>query len=145
MGNQISVTRSEFQKSYKSHYALYKHGDKCVSPKTRRLLLFYSVECGLKSLILKNLGKNTYEDLKFYSENNHLHIHGHDLKAMTREVGIDRKYPLDKIRLSREGGDVSPERFNELWRYGAAIVDERKEEKIETTLYEIAQWIGNRL
>ena len=32
------------------------------SEKSRRLLLFYSVECGLKSLLMKDLGKNTYEE-----------------------------------------------------------------------------------
>lgn len=145
MGRQINITRSEFQRSYKNHYVLYKYGEYSISPKTRRLLLFYSVECGLKSLILKNLGKNSYEELKSYSENNQLRVHGHDIKAMVREVGIDHAYPLKKIRLLKEGGAVSVDRFNELWRYGAAVEDEEEEKKVETTLNEIAKWIGKRL
>lgn len=145
MGSQINITRSEFQKSYRNHYKLYKHVEPGISPKTRRLLLFYSVECGLKSLILKNIGKNSYAELRSYSENNQLRVHGHDIKAMVREVGIDYAYPLRKIRLLKEGRAVSVERFNELWRYGAVVEDEEEEKKVENTLNEIAKWIEHRL
>jgi len=145
MSKQLNVTRNELQKSYKNHYTLYKYGENTVSPKARRLLLFYAVECGLKSLILKNLGKNTYEELRMYSENNQIRIHGHDIKAMTREVGIDHIYSLKKIRLMNQGGNVSPERFNELWRYGVTVEDEEGEKNVEITLEDIAKWIGKRL
>jgi len=145
MSKQLNVTRNELQKSYKNHYTLYKYGENTVSPKARRLLLFYAVECGLKSLILKNLGKNTYEELRMYSENNQLRIHGHDIKAMTREVGIDHIYSLKKIRLMNQGGNVSTERFNELWRYGVTVEDEEGEKNVEITLEDIAKWIGKRL
>ena len=46
MSKQINITRSEFQLSWKNHYSLYKRTNSVVSPRTRRLLLFYSVECG---------------------------------------------------------------------------------------------------
>ena len=106
--------------------------------------MFYSVECGLKSLIMKNTGKNTYEELRKYSEEQGKRIHGHDLKAMTQEVGIEHQYPLKRIRLAKEGS-CAPERYNELWRYGAAIEDEEEEIKAENTLEKIAEWIEQRL
>lgn len=145
MGNQINITRREFQESCKYHYQLYKKTENGISPRTKRLILFYSVECGLKSLIMKNIGKNTYEELKTFSEENGKGIHGHDLKAMTKEVGIEHEYPLKKIRLANGGGDVLPKRYNELWRYGASIVDESEEIREEETLVKIAEWIGKRL
>lgn len=121
MSKQINITRNEFKESYKKHYALYRRVDKEISPKTRRLILFYSVECGLKCLILKNIGKNTYEDLEIYSKERNLHINGHNINALIREIGMDKEYCLKRIKLSGAGGYVSSERFNELWRYGAAI------------------------
>lgn len=145
MGKQINITRREFQVSCKNHYSLYKNTKTSVSPRIRRLLLFYSVECGLKSLIMKNIGKNTYEELKKYSEDNQKRVHGHDLKAMTQEIGIEYEYPLKRIRLSKAGGDIPPDRYNELWRYGASIEDEAEEIKEEETLLGIAEWIEKRL
>lgn len=144
LGKQINITRREFQNSYRNHYRLYKTANIETSPKSRRLLLFYSVECGLKSLIMKNIGKNTYEELRKYSEEQGKRVHGHDLKAMTQEVGIEHQYPLKRIRLAKEGS-CAPERYNELWRYGAAIEDEEEEIKTENTLEKIAEWIEQRL
>ena len=144
LGKQINITRRECQNSYRNHYRLYKTANIETSPKSRRLLLFYSVECGLKSLIMKNIGKNTYEELRKYSEEQGKRVHGHDLKAMTQEVGIEHQYPLKRIRLAKEGS-CAPERYNELWRYGAAIEDEEEEIKAENTLEKIAEWIEQRL
>lgn len=145
MRKQINITRQEFQASCKSHYQLYKRSSEAISPKSRRLLLFYAVECGLKSLIMKDIGYNTYEQLKKYSEEHGKRIHGHDLKAMTQEIGIEHKYPLKRIRLAKEGQDCTPDRYNELWRYGAATEDEEEEAKAEKTLERIAIWIEQRL
>ena len=144
MSKQINITRSEFQLSWKNHYSLYKRTNSVVSPRTRRLLLFYSVECGLKSLIMKNIGKNTYEELRMYSEEQGKHIHGHDLKAMMQEIGIEHKYPLKRICLAKEG-QCAPERYNELWRYGAGVEDAEEEVKAEKILEKVAEWIGQRL
>ena len=36
-------------------------------------------------------------------------------------------------------------RFNELWRYGAAVADTEEEEKAEKVLVKIADWIKTRL
>ena len=144
MSKQINITRSEFQLSWKNHYSLYKRTNSVVSPRTRRLLLFYSVECGLKSLIMKEIGKNTYEELRMYSEEQGKHIHGHDLKAMMQEIGIEHKYPLKRICLAKEG-QCAPERYNELWRYGAGVEDAEEEVKAEKILEKVAEWIGQRL
>ncbi len=63
---------------------------------------------------------------------------------MTREVGIEHKYPLKKIRLAA-GQDIMSEHFNELWRYGASVEDEEEELKAEKMLQKIAEYIGQRL
>lgn len=55
MGSRINVTRREFQDSYHRHYKMYK--ETTGNEKSRRLLLFYSVECGLKSLYKSDVEK----------------------------------------------------------------------------------------
>lgn len=139
---QLNATRREYWQSYEKHYDLYQKTEKAASPKSRRLLLFYSVECGLKSLILKNIGKNTFQDLKKYSENKNNKLHGHDVKAMTEELGIVKKYTLKRIRLKNSGGYALPEQYNQLWRYGVGVEDEREEDREEKTLQKLAEYIA---
>ena len=94
---------------------------------------------------MRDIGKNTYEELKKYSEDNEKHVHMHDLKAMTQAVGIEHRYPLKKIRLKNAGQDIAPSQYNELWRYGASTADDEEEIKAEKTLQGIAEWIEKRL
>ena len=68
----------------------------------------------------------------------------HDLKAMTKEVGIENSFPLKQIQL-KGGGSVLPGKYNELWRYGAGIEDIEEEKREEKTLVQIAEWLLKRM
>lgn len=142
---RINVTRREFQDSYRNHYRVYKNTSD--STKTRKLVLFYSVECGLKSLIMKETGNNTYEELEQYCScnTNKGNLTGHDIKAMLKEVNPRNDFVLKNIVLKKGGGSVQPRKFNELWRYGAEVADSEQEEEAERTLVKIAEWINTRL
>ena len=142
MSKRINVTRREFHDSYRRHYKLYK--EMKGSEKSRRLLLFYSVECGLKSLLMKDLGKNTYEEFVECCGSEKSELKGHNIKAMIKELNPKNDYCLRNIPLKR-GGSAPPKQFNELWRYGAASDDEEAEEKAEKTLAKIAEWIHTKL
>lgn len=142
--SQINITRSEFQRSFRNHYLLYNKTKAGFSPCTRRLILFYAVECGLKSLILKNIGKNTYEELSEYYQTNGKRMPGHNIKEMTKEVGIETAFSLKSIQLAR-GGRIMSEKYNELWRYGASISNLQEEEREEQTLIDIAEWLRQRI
>lgn len=142
-GKRLNVTRKEFLDSYRRHYKLYKSTD--GNNKARRLLLFYSVECGLKSLIMKNVGKNTFEEFESYCVNSSKrNLVGHDIKAMLKEINPAHTFLLKNIDL-KKGGSVQPGRFNELWRYGVTVADIQQEERTENTLEKIAEWIGTRV
>lgn len=140
VNKKLNVTRKEFQDSYRRHYKLYQSTH--VSDKTRRLVLFYSVECGLKSLLMKERGKNTYEEFESCSDRS---LIGHDIKAMLKEVNPRNEFVLKNISLDKGGGSVPPKKFNELWRYGATVADVEEEEKAEKILVKIAEWIQSRL
>ena len=142
MGKRINVTRREFQDSYRRHYKLYKETEESV--KTRRLILFYSVECGLKNLLMKDLGKNTYEEFSECCGSEKSELRGHNISAMLKELNPQSDYCLKSIFLKR-GGAVPPKQYNELWRYGAASADENDEKRAEKTLVKIAEWIHTKL
>ena len=142
MSNRINITRREFQDSYRRHYKMYKQTT--GSEKSRRLLLFYSVECGLKSLLMKDLGKDTYEEFVECCGSEKKKLTGHNISEMLKELNPLSSYCLKRIPLKR-GGYAPPEKFNELWRYGAALADGDEEEKAEKVLAGIAEWIHTRL
>lgn len=143
-GKKLNVTRKEFQESYKRHFQLYKRTQ--GNDKTRRLILFYSVECGLKSLLMKNTGNNTYEELEEYCKKSQKkELAGHNIKAMLKELNPNSEYTLKNIKLKRGDRIVRPEAFNQLWRYGVAVADEEDEKRAEEILEKIAEWIHERL
>ncbi len=142
MGSRINVKRREFQDSYRRHYKMYK--ETTGNSKSRRLLLFYSVECGLKSLLMKDLGNNTYEEFVQCCGREKKDLTGHNISAMLKKLNPHSSYCLRNIHLKR-GGCVPPEKFNELWRYGAETEDGDEEEKVEKTLARIAEWIHTKL
>lgn len=142
MSSRINVKRREFQDSYRRHYKMYK--ETTGNSKSRRLLLFYSVECGLKSLLMKELGNNTYEEFVQCCGREKKDLTGHNISAMLKKLNPHSSYCLRNIHLKR-GGCVPPEKFNELWRYGAETEDGDEEEKVEKTLARIAEWIHTKL
>lgn len=95
MSKRIDITRREFQDSYRRHYKIYKEttGDS----KSRRLLLFYSVECGLKSLLMKDLGNNTYEEFVQCCGNEKKELTGHNIRAMLKKLNPQNSYCLKNI------------------------------------------------
>ena len=142
MSSRIKVKRREFQDSYRRQYKIYK--ENTGNSKSRRLLLFYSVECGLKSLLMKDLGNNTYEEFVQCCGREKKDLTGHNISAMLKKLNPHSSYCLRNIHLKR-GGCVPPEKFNELWRYGAETEDGDEEEKVEKTLARIAEWIHTKL
>lgn len=139
----LNTTRNEFKKSFNAHFNLYVESEGTSSLNTRRLMIFYCVECGLKNLLLKQIGKNTYEDLQQYKDSIHKDVAGHNLKELTKEIGIESAYPLKSIKLKK--GSVQPRQYNELWRYGVTVENEEDAQREEKTLYDIALWIKQRI
>ena len=117
----IPVTRREFRDGFKTHYNCYK-GIQGYD-KSRRLLLFYSVECGLKCLLLKRIQKNTYAEL----------------------LACD---PYQVLGVSR---DASDEEIKKAYRalsrkyHPDANVNNPNKEQAEETLKDIAGWLDEQL
>lgn len=113
-----------------------------------RLLLFYAVECGLKTAIMKREGiKRTDESMK----NGDLKEFGHDLnKLLTylrttpelylRETELTAIKPSPQRRESETKRPVKPADFNQMWRYGGQSI-KLAEKDIEKQLEKIIQWL----
>lgn len=142
----INITRKEYRDSCKNHYIAYsKLSEDERYQKSGRLLLFYAVECGLKCLIMKDENLADYDALRKYAANiSRKEIAGHNIKAMLINRNLEGKYILKDIRLAK-GGKVSSNEFNQVWRYGAGVLDEEEGVKNEKILRNIVEYLLKRI
>ena len=66
---QINAKKHELKNVSKLHFAKYK-SNTSISTGSEKLLLFYSIECGLKYLILEQNKKNSTNDFQNILDSN---------------------------------------------------------------------------
>jgi hypothetical protein len=143
---QIPASRRELKNAFGKHYHVYNTMEHPSPPMTRRLLLFYAVESGLKSYLLKGIHKHMTSELYAYKQFNDLQEHGHDIKLLVKFAGISGQKDYQLGNLFRKNGDtIAPEQFHQLWRYGIESRASKNEDHIEVVLRNIADWLSNNL
>lgn len=135
----LDVSVQELGESFQKHYEVYKNG--LGSDNSKRLALFYAVECGLKGILLKKY------HVFLYSKLDEKYQYGHDIKKILKNFGIESSYKLNSFQ-TKHKDQVHVEHYHEVWRYGMEL-DQRNEEivkEIEANLSDIAKWIDeNRM
>jgi hypothetical protein len=112
-----------------------------------RLLLLYSVECGLKAVWLKRESRNlfTKDDI----DNT-----GHDLKKIMKVIGCSQGLPealtmsdvLDEKRNTVTRKNIGSVDLHQVWRYGGALTNPRPDDQaVELCLEDIHSWIEKEL
>lgn len=138
----ISADKKEYRRGFTRHFATSKTlPEKNIY--SRRLLLFYSVECGLKYLLMDRWGIMNIEQIVFDEEKMNI-LRTHNINAILKELGQQgmAKFPPIKT-CHRDTIDIST--YHQVCRYGIGIdkSDTSKEQMYELKLKEIAQWILN--
>lgn len=105
---------TELRKAYIAH-----SGGAAVAPGTSaRLLRFYAIECGLKSMVLVNRGLRRTDQPGFSG------FGTHNLRTLVRELRLPRTLAggLINFRTQRDAAErYGPEKAHEAWRYGVRI------------------------
>jgi hypothetical protein len=102
------------------------------------LLLFYSVESGLKCFLLEQSHGHSTDKLgKEY---------GHDIRSLAKDAKIssENRYRLHSFDLPN-GTPVNPEMLHQIWRYAIETNRHDMEQKNEEALFHIAQWLEENL
>ena len=95
---KVTSDKKDFKNSYKKHYYTYKTlDDKNSSKFSRQLLLFYSVECGLKCKLLEKWKLNSPKEI-FENKNDERNrsIGSHNIKIIIKELGCEGIDDKDK-------------------------------------------------
>jgi hypothetical protein len=137
----ICFTDRELQKAWREH----RQAANVVSvTNSHRLLLFYSVECGLKAVFLKRYNytrTDEWDNLKFIQ---------HNINRLLDELLAGRTLKLpDNIQMDAsdtEGDDrvVHNSKINEMWRYGGCC-KQNQDSELEQKLVDILNWIETEL
>lgn len=111
-----------------------------------RLLLFYSIECGLKAAWLKNKGKNLFESEDISQT-------GHNLNQLLKDLRIKQTLPIGlsmgPVQDHRRNpiprnGDIDV--LHQVWRYGGALMNPPvSDSEMEQSLEKIQAWIEKEL
>jgi len=142
----LNASKREFTSAFKKHIHVFKSVQPPHINHTYKLILFYAIECGLKSIVLDRINGNGIEDLLSHQP---LGLgrgtDGHNIKRLLQFLNYPCRLPhmicMSNINRNK---NVPPHEYNQVWRYGIRV-DPAIEEQVVTELKDIANWIEERL
>lgn len=149
----LPFTDREMQRAWRINLQASKHTSRSNA---HRLLLFYSIECGLKAVLMKRMAVNCTSLCSEIADAQH-NINklldylsaGQSLKLPTQ-----LEMPPIKIRGVDTGRKLDAGKVNQAWRYGGRLTQfsastsksiEIEDELIEKHLMQISEWIQKEL
>ena len=111
----LEVSKEQFRRSWNRQENTSKTIINDVA--SRRMLLFYALECGAKYLYMDKNGYRFYK--REISKQDRL---GHDIKRLLKEFGIESKCQFPDL-ISNFEETVHPEEYHQMWRYSINCKD----------------------
>lgn len=133
---RVQANRKNYKGAYKKHaYTYEKLRD--GSDITKRLILCYCVECGLKYLIMedRNIVKISQADDEILKL-----LCSHDFKALVKAVKRAGTYQFKDFK-TEYGDSVNAQNYHQLCRYCIDAEDISDVNEYDKTLIEIAEWL----
>lgn len=141
----LIADKRDYRNGYKKHYGLYKKlYNANADINSRKLLLAYSVECGLKYLLLDRWHEdNPKKVLDGMDKRKREILTTHNLEKILKELGQQGNFKFVQIKTIHRDL-VTSETYHQLHRYCIKIQENEliKEKKFEETLNNIASWIA---
>jgi hypothetical protein len=143
--SKIKFTIREIQNAWINNYQVYKQVQSCKN-NGHRLILFYAVECGLKTIVMKRENKTVTDSS--------ITEFGHNINKMLDHLrcSSDLKLPI-QIQLNPLQDDeqrkCSIDDLNQMWRYGHCFKNQSRntenDNTLENKLIKISEWISKEL
>lgn len=140
----LLADKKDYRRGYKKHYQLYLRLKNANSDtNSRRLLLVYSVECGLKYMLLDKWNERTPEHILNGADDRKKDIlKSHNLEKILKELGQQGNFKFPRLETIHKNV-ASSESYHQICRYCIRLRDrqQEKEKKMEETLNSVAYWI----
>jgi|GEM_PF-409629 hypothetical protein len=146
----IPFTDREMAKAWRANLSAYENSQKTSRTNAHRLLLFYAVECGLKTILMKRKGHKRSDSCTEIAECQH------NINKLLDCLGAGGSLNLPEIfigevfdtRNNKEERKLNSGQINQMWRYGGKVISivvtqkqKASDEDIENKLLEISKWI----
>lgn len=130
----LIANKRDYRNGYRKHYELYRHlRSENSNVNSRRLLLIYSVECGLKYMLLDKWREvNPKKILEGYDEKKKSVLKSHNLEKIVKELGQQGNFQFQQLK-TVHGNSVSSEEYHQLYRYCIRMeeADREKEDELD--------------
>lgn len=140
----LIADKRDYRKGYEKHYQSYKRlRDENADRNSRRLLLVYSVECGLKFKLLDQWNeKNPQKIFEGKDDRKKNILKSHNLEKILKELGQEGNFKFPRLTTVHKN-IVDADTYHQLYRYCIKTREKQSdmEEKVEDSLNNIACWI----
>lgn len=147
----ILADKRDYKTGYRKHYYTYRFLDSQNGAiLSKRLLLVYSVECGLKYKLLEKWEVVTSEEIReILSDKNHPKhtiLGTHNLRKILKELGQEGEFHFPEMATVHKD-KISIDEYHQMQRYGIQADDRdmTKEKQMEEVLQQIADWIEEEM
>lgn len=139
---QLRADRKNYKKAFTTHAHSFDNWN-IGSINSRRLILCYCVECGLKCLIMKN--DKIYKVSQANPDTEKV-LKTHDFRVLLKKVGQAGRYTFRQFP-TEYNETVRPEEYHQICRYAIAPAPQKEEylEEFEKTLSEIKEWLKEEI
>ncbi|CAK8720333.1 Doublecortin domain-containing protein [Candidatus Electrothrix laxa] len=143
----IPFTDREMERAWRENLSA---SERSVRTNALRLLLFYAVECGLKTIIMRRCGRRNCRS-DYCADIGEAQ---HDINKLldTLNVNVQLRLPrrirmrdLVNSRKNKEKREVRAGQVNQMWRYGGSSASDVTDKMLEEKLLRISEWIKREL
>ncbi|MDR1702074.1 MAG: hypothetical protein LBR56_04805 [Sporomusaceae bacterium] len=141
---KIVANSSDYKKGFNKHYHAFRSWNRAENTNSRRLILFYCVECGLKFLVMT--GAKIYKTENLRDSLKEL-IESHDIEKLLKKSNFSGKYSFPPFE-TKYGDMVTVKTYHQLCRYCVepkTTNDYEKSQIYEEQLIRLATWIEERV
>lgn len=135
----LQANQGDYKSAFRKHFHAYSNWRATGSDLSKRLILVYCVECGLKYKVMKKERLIKIDDAQDDIRNE---LTSHDLRRLLKRLNKAGMYTFPSIE-TKYGYSVHPEEYHQFCRYGIPA-DNRyigAVNQFDDTLEEIAKWI----
>ncbi len=120
---------------------LHKQDINDQSSASNRLLMFYSIECGLKCIYLNRIGLRTTDQIRQASAE-----FGHDLRSLIIELRLPATVTQQNttFHLKKDHTGWSIADIHQAWRYGVEV-DPQDEQRLTRWFVDLNSWIDKNI
>lgn len=139
----IQAVQQDYKKAFQKHFHAYSHWDKTGSDISKRLILIYCVECGLKCALMQSLQIQKVRDAREEIANA---LSSHDLQKLIKQLNIAGAYAFPHIQ-TIHGDVVTLATYHQLCRYSIRPIKAHEPyiQKYDNQLVDIAGWLKERV